>query len=566
MEVPEHTAIPPHRDRDTLFGYCRTHEYTLFDTLSPKDMTPRAKKDLREIDVLSGVEAVVSVIQKERDSDILLSEICEKLIKILRCDRAWLLYPCDPSAESWQVPVERTVPEYPGASESRLNIEMTPDVSEIFRTALSSEFPVIYGPEGLPLAESTKRFGVKSQLSMAIFPRVGKPWQFGIHQCTHDRIWNADEVKLFRIIGVLTAEALGNILLVHDLKEANETLERRVSDRTAELRAERDLAESVIETAQIIVLLLNPAGQVVRFNKYMEKLTRYTLDAEKGNDWINTFIADQDRDRIRMVFQSVLKEVPQNGIVNEIKTKDGLNRTVEWYNQTLKDQNGNISFVLSIGHDITKHIEVEEKLRASLGEKDILLREIHHRVKNNLQIVSGLLSLQAIYAHSSDIREALKESGRRIQLMAQIHEKLYRSSDFAHIRFDSFVRSLVNDMVSSYGKSGHHVSIETYLESVSLDIDRAIPCGQIISELVSNCLKHAFPNHRAGRIEVSLVREESEIVLSVVDDGIGLPYDLTNRRLKSLGLQIVEALAKQLEGTLEVSGHNGTRWRISFRE
>ncbi len=185
---------------------------------------------------LDKIDGITCVIKDERDVEKLLWSVCGKTLEIFECDRAWLLFPCDPNAPSWRVPIERTVPKFPGASSGKMTVDMTPDVAEIFQTALDNEMPVVYGPGGLPLAENTKSFGVTSQLSMAIYPRLGKPWQFGVHQCRSERSWTEIEIKLFHTIGVMTGEALGNLLFFRDLQEANETLENRVAQRTTELQ------------------------------------------------------------------------------------------------------------------------------------------------------------------------------------------------------------------------------------------------------------------------------------------------------------------------------------------
>lgn len=182
-------------------------------------MESNSKETWDGFDVLSGVEVIVNTIKEERDSEKLLWKICGRVLDIFHVDRAWLLFPCDPRSPSWKVPVERAVAEFPGANIQGLTVDMTPDVAAIFQTALDRGLPVIYGPGGLPLAENTKSFQVKSQLSMAILPRTGKPWQFGIHQCSYERIWKETEIRLFQIIGIMTAEALGNLLLFYELEQ-----------------------------------------------------------------------------------------------------------------------------------------------------------------------------------------------------------------------------------------------------------------------------------------------------------------------------------------------------------
>ncbi len=209
------------------------------------------------------VEAITDIIKNEQDVEKLLWNICGKILETFQCDRAWLLFPCDPNAPSWRVPIERTVPAFPGASEKNTTIDMSPDVAEIFQTALDNNLPVIYGRGGRPLAENTKSFGVLSQLSMAIYPRMGKPWQFGIHQCSCSRVWKEIEIKLFHFIGVLTGEALGNLLLHRNLQKANKTLEQRVAEQTADLQQEiTERKEIAQERKQLIEELRKTLAEV----------------------------------------------------------------------------------------------------------------------------------------------------------------------------------------------------------------------------------------------------------------------------------------------------------------
>ena len=200
-------------------------------------------------DSLDTIEELADIIRAERDIEQLLRNLCGKVLDIFQCDRAWLLFPCDPEAPSWQVPIERTAPGFPGASSQELSIKMTPDSALALRAVLDNDFPVVFGPGGLPLSETLRGFGVRSQLATAIHPRVGKPWLFGMHQCSRDREWKYREIRLLHIIGVMTGEALGNLLFLRDLEKTTEQLEQRVTERTAFLQEEirrRRVAEEAI--------------------------------------------------------------------------------------------------------------------------------------------------------------------------------------------------------------------------------------------------------------------------------------------------------------------------------
>lgn len=521
------------------------------------------------INLLASIESIVDTIRNERNSEQLLDSICGKVLRLFGCDRAWLLYPCDPEAPSWSVPVERTVPAYPGANLASLSVLMTADVAEIFQTALDSEQPVVYGPEGLPLAENTKSFQVKSQLSMAITPHTGKPWQFGIHQCSYDRVWSEAEIRLFKIIGVMMGEALGNILLVRDLQKANDQLETRVSTRTAELNAEKELADILIETAQAIVLVLDQEGKIVRFNRYLEQLSGYRLADVVGEDWFQIFFPPHEKELAIRSFQYDGQNDSARGHVHSIVTKDGAEKIIEWYGKALPGTLGRTAGLLAVGHDVTERTKVEQQTRTALDEKSLLLKEIHHRVKNNMQIVSSLIGIQRSQlsgSADSPLLDAFLETQNRIKSMALVHEKLYKSSDFAHVDFAQYIKQLAKELTNAYGIRPDFVSLATRVERSSIDINHAIPCGLIVNELLTNAFKHAFPAGRSGTVGILLRKSRQQYYrLVVCDNGVGLPEELDIATAKTTGMVIVNALIRQLRGNLVVVRDNGACFKITFR-
>lgn len=259
-----------------------------------------------------------------------------------------------------------------------------------------------------------------------------------------------------------------------------------------------------------------------------------------------------------------MTEGREHNVEYRINRGDGAERWVSCIGAPSRDEQGKILRLTGFVQDITERKQSEQTLTEALKDKEVLLREIHHRVKNNLQVVASLLYLQAMHAAEGATVEALKESGRRIQLMAQIHEKLYRSSSLARVRIDSFIRSLIEDMIASYGIDANRIVLETDLENITLDIDQAIPCSQIVSELVSNALKHAFPVDRKGRIDIRMYTEDDRIALCIEDNGVGMPTGKDWQSTGSIGLQVVSALAKQLGGEVEMTTEGGCRFRIAF--
>jgi two-component sensor histidine kinase len=243
---------------------------------------------------------------------------------------------------------------------------------------------------------------------------------------------------------------------------------------------------------------------------------------------------------------------------------------VHWF-QTIKEpifsSDGQVEQVLGVATNITQRKMAEIKVRESLREKEVLLQEIHHRVKNNLQVISSLLDLQSQHIEEPATLELFRESCNRIRAMALVHETLYKFKDFAKINFTEYIENLSSYLFSAYGVNVENINLELDIDDVTLNVDTAIPCGLIINELVSNALKYAFPNKAEGKIYIALHFDEDKIyTLTIRDNGIGLPPNWQVSSVNSLGLKLVDILAQQLEGTLQVNSRSGTEFSLIFSE
>ncbi|MBI4303368.1 MAG: hypothetical protein HY665_03415, partial [Chloroflexi bacterium] len=219
--------------------------------------------------------------------------------------------------------------------------------------------------------------------------------------------------------------------------------------------------------------------------------------------------------------------------------------------------------------EMDERSKAEEQVKASLREKETLLREIHHRVKNNLQIIHSMLNLQLPQVKDSEAISLFKESQNRVYTMALIHEKLYQSQSMAKVDVPEYLRSLTANLFLSYSVGGNIIRRRISVDDVSLDIDTLIPCALIVNELVSNSLKHAFPPLRraegTAEIHIGLQRVAgNRLTLTISDNGIGLPHDLDIQNSRTMGLKLVTLLAKQLNGTVNIATANGTEFAISF--
>ncbi len=252
--------------------------------------------------------------------------------------------------------------------------------------------------------------------------------------------------------------------------------------------------------------------------------------------------------------------------VNQTLAGDKKHVIVKWFVAPGYEETS--SKVLVSVTDISERKRAEEQIKASLREKEALLQEIHHRVKNNLAIISSLLELQSNTIRDKPARAAFQESQHRIRAMARIHEHLYRSQDLARVDMAQYIRGVVNYLSQSY--RAYAITLRVDVSDVTLGIDQAIPCGLIINELVSNALKHAFPpgqerpENRPHQVRVALRLADGQYKLVVSDNGAGLPANLKIEDQKSLGLRLVNILSRQLKGALKVDREGGTTFSLTF--
>jgi PAS domain S-box-containing protein len=271
-----------------------------------------------------------------------------------------------------------------------------------------------------------------------------------------------------------------------------------------------------------------------------------------------------DVERLIKVFSEGLTNKKPGKAEYRIKHADGHYVWLETMADAIMDDQGEVTAVIQSSRDITDRKRVEEKIKASILEKETMLKEIHHRVKNNLQVISSLLSLQASHLQDEKAREALQESMGRVETMASIHTQLYEFQDLTRVDFVSFIQDLIGNISQSYGRADSPVEINVDAGEISLGIDNSIPCGLILNELVSNALKHAFPEGKEGEINIRMRSEDNRVALTVQDNGIGFPELIDLTKVKSLGLDLVNILVRQMNGEIDMGVVGGTTWTITF--
>ena len=340
-----------------------------------------------------------------------------------------------------------------------------------------------------------------------------------------------------------------------------------VDDITERKKSEDKLRESeekfrgIAERNFDAIFELDSEGHVLYISPAVQRITGYAPDEICGK-WVMNFIHEERKREFGHVLANLAKGETIEGLQMEVKGKNGSLVIIE-FNASPVIKDGKVIGVQGVVRDITERKRAEERIRTSLREKEVLLREIHHRVKNNLQVVSSLLNLQSEHIKDTLYTEMLKESQNRIRTMSLIHEKLYQSENVADIDFTEYIQSLVNGLLRSY--KAERVTVTVDVGDVSLNMDAAIPCGLIINELVSNSLKHAFPDKRTGEIVVTLYADRGFNTLVIRDNGIGIPDSVDFRDTDTLGLDLVITLAEeQLKGTITLDKRGGTLFKITF--
>jgi two-component sensor histidine kinase len=291
------------------------------------------------------------------------------------------------------------------------------------------------------------------------------------------------------------------------------------------------------------------------------------------NLWISRVLPEDLENVIVPSYENIFAERTVQ-LEYRLRHKDG---SLRWFSMTMlpqRDETTDSWIVTSVETDISDRKLVEEQLEASLREKEVLLKEVHHRVKNNLQVVSSLLDLQSQRIQEPKVLEVFQNSQSRVRSMALIHEKLYQSKSLSRVNFADYIQSLVIYLIQTYAVDPDKISLQLNLEPLLLNLDTAIPCGLILNELVSNALKHGFLGNTGGTIWISLRYLDASdpceggdaFELVVGNDGVKLPERPDLSRVKSLGFQLVSVLIEQLEGQIEVSQSQGTEFKLRFRE
>ncbi|MCK5051384.1 MAG: PAS domain S-box protein [Candidatus Cloacimonetes bacterium] len=330
------------------------------------------------------------------------------------------------------------------------------------------------------------------------------------------------------------------------------------------LRESEEKFRNLVETSIDLVFRLTKTGHIDYISPRIEDLYGYQPDELIGKH-LRTTTPVKEVPRTMKAISMILAGKPIKNFEIKQKAKTGRIIPME-INAVPVYESGEIVGLQGIMRDITERKQAEEQTKKDLEEKNVLLHEVYHRVKNNMQLISSLLNLQSTYIKDKRALELFQNSRDRVRTMALIHDALYRSKDMTNIDFADYARKLTAQIFISYGADSNLVKLITDIKDVLLDINIGIPCGMIINELVSNSIKYAFPEGRKGEISVSLTFKNQIYKLCVKDNGIGFPGEVDLENSSTFGLKIVKSLTQQLKGSLKLEKVKGTSFTITFKK
>jgi len=333
----------------------------------------------------------------------------------------------------------------------------------------------------------------------------------------------------------------------------------RMAENLSKTTVSRNFMDDIIESMADSLIVTDDEGTIQRVNSSTVKMLGYDEDELEGKP-LSFIFAEKDEISNYLKSETGLEHyeahyLKENGDTIPVSLSLG----------SIHNSNGNRQGMVCLANDISQRKEAEEQITKSLKEKEILLAEIHHRVKNNLAVISGLLQMQ-IWETKDEIAEtALKDSQLRVQSIALVHEKLYQSESLSFIQFDRYIRDLLQAISSTYMDTHGSIEIVTDLEDIGLNINQAIPCSLLLNELIVNAFKHAFEDDaKSGNIFVNIHKQEDTVCMQVKDDGIGFPEDFDLENASSLGMTLINTLIQQLQGEISVKNEDGAIFEVTF--
>lgn len=345
------------------------------------------------------------------------------------------------------------------------------------------------------------------------------------------------------------------------LRNHRDHLEELVDERTKKLKESEQLYRTIFETVPDSLFIANFDGKTVEANPAACKQYRYSRE-ELINIHSNQLISPEDQDHLPEFIKALKESGKFQGETVDVR-KDGTTFNTEVHGAVIHYKGH--PHMLAIIRDITKRIQMETQLKASLQEKETLMKEILHRTKNNMNTIISLLKLQSFRIMDKKILMMFDDIKNRILSMLLVQQQLYQTKQFVNLDLKDYLKNLSNTIYKNLNINSENISLKFNLVPITVSPDTAIPCGLILNELLTNAFKYAFPDGRHGEITISLTGENKDIKLTISDNGIGIPHDLNIKTINSLGLQLINSFVIQIDGSYELSRENGTTWTIRFK-
>lgn len=333
----------------------------------------------------------------------------------------------------------------------------------------------------------------------------------------------------------------------------------RMTENLSKTTFSKHYVDNIIESMADALVVTDEHNKIEKINSATLSMLGYKEEELLGKP-LNTIFAINETPTL----EDLAERKTIDNFETSYLTRSGETIPVNVSQALLYNENGTPKGMVCVASDITDRKEAERQIRKSLREKEILLTEIHHRVKNNLAVISGLLQMQIWDTESDAVETALRDSQLMVRSIALVHEKLYQSEDLSYIEFDKYIRDLIQAIMSTYVDSGISININTDLKHAVLNINQAIPCALLINELIVNSHKHAFAGREDGNIWIKLNQENDMIHLTIKDDGSGFPEDLKFEEAESVGMSLIGTFVEQLNGEINISNEDGAVFELSF--
>lgn len=333
-----------------------------------------------------------------------------------------------------------------------------------------------------------------------------------------------------------------------------------------ELRLSEERHRAIYDQAYIGIARIAKMGRFLLVNERLSDMLNYSPEELYKKTFYELSVPEEVEESLLDWDQLLSGKIKNFSREQTYVRKDGELISANVTVSLVKDASGNPNYFVAVFEDITERKLYEKQLKESITEKEVLLKEVHHRVKNNMQVISSILNLQSSYISDENALNILRESQDRIKSMSFVHESLYQSKTLSEVNFAEYIQNIVKNLYHSYSSPDKRIELVFELDKIDLNLDTSIPCGLIINEVVSNSLKYAFQDREGGVLKVKFGSEDDALRLTISDDGIGLPEGFDINTAESLGLQLVTTLVTQISGDLQINTEHGTEIDIKFKE